>query len=288
MSLNTSTISVSGQGESTESLDSARYAGCNKILKGLFSKFNEILTDIGWTRTVENTVDVTNDTKGYYFREIYKYGDNTQRFLIVQISSFMNFGKGGTNDKLGIILGLVTQPAITGSTVISYNYGLSADFLGTNSASKVDNTYIYDLSISGYLLSLSNDTISLLTIGQTSAKTNFVGMLGIVKISNVTYIAYISGTTTTSRYLILVDKDGNLKYTNSTMIASSLGVNDVNYILTLPIYLSDAYSAQSVINKDLKLENALQTTNNACNYSSIYKIDDIDYFAIGNNFLVKM
>ena len=288
MALNTFTISVSAQGKSTESSDSARYDGGNNILKGLFSKFNEILTNLGWTRTVENTVDVTNDTKSYYFREIYKYGDNTQRFLIVQISNFMNFGKGGTNDKLGIVLGLVTQPATTSLTSISYNYLLSADFLGANSTSKVDNTYIYDLSISGYLLNLSNDTISLLTIGQTSAKTNFVAMLGIVKILNDVYIACISGATTTSRYLILVDGDGNLKYTNSTMIATALGVNDVNYILTLPIYLSDAYSAQSVINKDLKLENALQTTNNACNYSSIYKIDDIDYFAIGNNFLVKM
>lgn len=72
------------------------------------------------------------------------------------------------------------------------------------------------------------------------------------------------------------------------MIATNTGTSDTGYILTLPVYLSDTFSATAVIYKDLKLENTLQTTNNACSYGGIYKIGGVDYFAIANNFLIKL
>ena len=58
--------------------------------------------------------------------------------------------------------------------------------------------------------------------------------------------------------------------------------------MTLPIYLSNGNTDTSQIYKDLKFENALQTTDNSCSYGGVYNIGGVDYFAIGNNFLLKM
>ena len=136
------------------------------------------------------------------------------------------------------------------------------------------------------MLNLYNDNISLYRMSNSSVKSNLLLSIGKCIINDNDYIVRSSGNMNSN--WILWDNNGVKLYTASKIIASHSGIDDTDLILTLPIYLTNSSDVTSIIYKDLKIENTLQTTNNACSYGSTYKIDDVEYFALSNNILVKL
>lgn len=285
-------IKATGSGSDTTS-ELARYRAVQQIIDGIFSDINSVLSADGFTRVDQNTLEYGQSTVNYLYRETYKLGDNDKKYLIVELSSLSNLGKGGdSSNNMTIGLLIADQIVASGGSAVGATFSNGrVNILATSNTSStvVDKvtTYYCDISFSGYLLNVKNESLSLYTIAKDTAKTNLFNSIGWCTVSDNEYLAWPSGSNSQGGKT-LEDVEGNIKYTNSIMIATNTGTSDTGYILTLPVYLSDTFSATAVIYKDLKLENALQTTNNACSYGSIYKIGGVDYFAIANNFLIKL
>ena len=286
-------IKATGSGSDTTS-ELARYRAVQQIIDGIFSDINSVLSADGFTRVDQNTVEYEQSTVKYLYRETYKLGDNDKKYLIVELSNLSNLGKGGgSNNNVTISLFIADQIVASGGSGVGATFANRVNTIATSNMSNtvVDNvtTCYCDISFSGYLLNVKNESLSLYTIAKDTAKTSLFDSIGWCTVSDNEYLAWRSGgSNTTQGGIALEDADGAIKYTNSIMIATNTGTSDTGYILTLPVYLSDTFSATAVIYKDLKLENALQTTNNACSYGGIYKIGGVDYFAIANNFLIKL
>ena len=284
-------IAATGSGSDTTS-ELARYRAVRQIIDGIFSDINSILSADGFTRVDQNTVEYGQSTANYLYRETYKLGDNDKKYLIVELSNLSNLGKGGdSNNNIAIGLLIADQIVASGSSAVGVTFGNRVNIIATsNMSNAVVNkvtTYYCDISFSGYLLNVKNESLSLYTIAKDTAKTSLFNSIGWCTVNNNEYLAWPNGSNSTGGKT-LEDANGAIKYTNSIMIATNTGTSDTGYILTLPVYLSDTFSATAVIYKDLKLENTLQTTNNACSYGGIYKIGGVDYFAIANNFLIKL
>ena len=284
-------IKATGRGNDTTS-DLARYKAVQQIIDGIFSDINSVLSADGFTRVDQNTSEYGQSTVNYLYRETYKLGDNDKKYLIVELSNLSNLGKGGdSNNNIAIGLLIADQIVASGGSAVGVTYNNRVNIIATSNTSStaVDKvtTYYCDISFSGYLLNIKNESLSLYAIAKDTAKTNLFNSIGWCTVSDNEYLAWPSGLNSQGGKT-LEDVEGNIKYTNSIMIATNTGTSDTGYILTLPVYLSDTFSATAVIYKDLKLENTLQTTNNACSYGSIYKIGGVDYFAISNNFLIKL
>lgn len=285
-------IKATGSGSDTTS-ELARYRAVQQIIDGIFSDINSVLSADGFTRVDQNTLEYGQSTVNYLYRETYKLGDNDKKYLIVELSNLSNLGKGGdSSNNMTIGLLIADQIVASGGSAVGATFSNGrVNILATSNTSStvVDKvtTYYCDISFSGYLLNVKNESLSLYTIAKDTAKTNLFNSIGWCTVSDNEYLAWPSGSNSQGGKT-LEDVEGNIKYTNSIMIATNTGTSDTGYILTLPVYLSDTFSATAVIYKDLKLENALQTTNNACSYGSIYKIGGVDYFAIANNFLIKL
>lgn len=284
-------ITATGSGSDTTS-DLARYRAVQQIIEGIFSGINAVLSADGFTRVDENTTAYDNNTTSYTYRETYQLGDNDKKYLAVNLYGTARLGTGGTNNNIGISFTIVDQITPSSSQSVSPTYAKATTITVTSNTSNafVDKvlTYYYDISFSGYLLNIKNESLSLYTIAGSTSGTNLYGSVGRCTVNNKEYMAWSGGNGVLQGGIALEDADGAIKYTNSIMIATNTGTSDTGYILTLPVYLSDTFSATAVIYKDLKLENTLQTTNNACSYGGIYKIGGVDYFAIANNFLIKL
>ena len=284
-------IIATGRGNDTTS-DLARYRAVQQIIDGIFSDINSVLSADGFTRVDQNTSEYGQSTVNYLYRETYKLGDNDKKYLIVELSNLSNLGKGGdSNNNITIGLLIADQIVASGGSAVGVTYNNRVNIIATSNMSStvVDKvtTYYCDISFSGYLLNIKNESLSLYTIAKDTAKTSLFNSIGWCTVSDNEYLAWPNGSNSTGGKT-LEDANGAIKYTNSIMIATNTGTSDTGYILTLPVYLSDTFSATAVIYKDLKLENTLQTTNNACSYGGIYKIGGVDYFAISNNFLIKL
>lgn len=284
-------ITATGHNSDTDS-ETARHGATQQIINGVFSDINSVLSADGFTRVDQNTIAFEQSTVNYFYRETYKLGDNDKKYLIVELSNLSNLGKGGTAyDTITIALLIVNQIVTSGSSTINATFTSGVKIPAESNRSSADvnkvRTYYYDISLSAYLLNVKNESLSLYAIANNTAKTNLLNSVGWCTVNDNEYLAWPSGSGLAGGKT-LEDSDGAIKYTNSIMIATNTGTSDTGYILTLPVYLSDTFSATAVIYKDLKLENALQTTNNACSYGSIYKIGGVDYFAIANNFLIKL
>lgn len=284
-------ITATGSGSDTTS-DLARYSACAQIIEGIFSGINAVLSADGFTRVDKNTTAYDNNTASYIYRETYQLGDNDKKYLAVNLYGMASLGRGGTNNNIGISFTIVDQITPSSSQSVSPTYTKATTITATSNTSNafVDKvlTYYCDISFSGYLLNVKNESLSLYTIAGSTSGTNLYGSVGRCTVNNKEYMAWSGGNSTLQGGITLEDADGAIKYTNSIMIATNTGTSDTGYILTLPVYLSDTFLATAVIYKDLKLENTLQTTNNACSYGGIYKIGGVDYFAIANNFLIKL
>ena len=286
-------ITATGSGSDTTS-ELERYGAVQQIIDGIFSDIISVLSADGFTRVDQNTLEYGQNTLNYLYRETYKLGDNDKKYLIVELSNLSNLGKGGAAyDTMSISLLIVDQIAASGGSGVDATYSNRVNIIATSNTSNtvVDNvtTYYCDISLSAYLLNVKNESLSLYTIAKDTAKTNLFNSVGWCTVNDNEYLAWQSGGNSTLQGgIALEDANGAIKYTNSIMIATNTGTSDTGYILTLPVYLSDTFSATAVIYKDLKLENTLQTTNNACSYGGIYKIGGVDYFAISNNFLIKL
>lgn len=147
----------------------------------------------------------------------------------------------------------------------------------------------YAMSYAFNLLNFKNDNLSLYTIGDSSNYKNFEMCCGKCKIGDINFIIWSNDYSYKSnRCFSLFDKEGNTYYTSSQIIVNNKGVNNGNIILTLPIYLSNEESSNGMIYSDLILETCLQVPSVSCSFGSTYKINDVEYFALGDNFLAKM
>ena len=284
-------ITATGSGSDTTN-DLARYSACAQIIEGIFSGINAVLSADGFTRVDENTTAYDNNTASYTYRETYQLGDNDKKYLTVNLYGMTRLGGGGTNNNISISFTIVDQITPSSSQNASPTYTKATTITATSNSSSafVDKvlTYYYDISFSGYLLNIKNESLSLYAIAGSTSRTNLYGSVGRCTVNNKEYLAWNAGNNNIQGGITLEDADGAIKYTNSIMIATNTGTSDTGYILTLPVYLSDTFSVTAVIYKDLKLENTLQTTDNACSCGGIYKIGGVDYFAIANNFLIKL
>lgn len=284
-------IKATGRSSDTTS-ELARYRAVQQIIDGIFSDINSVLSADGFTRVDQNTAEYGQSTVNYLYRETYKLGDNDKKYLIVELSNLSNLGKGGdSSNNMTIGLLIADQIVASGGGAVGATFSNRVNIIATSNMSNaiVNNvtTFYFNISFSGYLLNVKNESLSLYAIAKDTAKTSLFNSIGWCIVSDNEYLAWPSGSNSTGGKT-LEDANGAIKYTNSIMIATNTGTSDTGYILTLPVYLSDTFSATAVIYKDLKLENALQTTNNACSYGGIYKIGGVDYFAISNNFLIKL
>ena len=240
--------------------EKARYRAVQQIIDGIFSDINSVLSADGFTRVDQNTVEYGQSTLNYLYRETYKLGDNDKKYLIVELSGLSNLGKGGnSNNNISIGLLIASQIVASGGSGISATFANRVNIIATSndSSATVDKvtTYYYDISFSGYLLNIKNESLSLYAISGSTSGTNLYGSVGRCTVNNKEYMAWSGGNGTTQGGITLEDANGAIKYTNSIMIATNTGTSDTGYILTLPVYLSDTFSVTAVIYKDLKLEN---------------------------------
>ena len=290
MPITSNLIMASGSG-SDSTLNLARQAAGQKIIYGIFSSIHKILSE-NFTRIDENTVSFDVST-AYRYRESYKLEENNKKYLVVQVSPSVNLGTGGTSDDISIAFYITNNIEPTSTTNISgtilYNQIITVRATSTYTTSTVDNVTIYysDIGFSCYMLNVKNESLSLYNISSGTNKAEMINSCGKCTINDTDYVAYTTGGTS-SKALTLADSEGVIRYTSSIIIAAHTGTDDTDFILTLPVYLSSGNTAVSLIYKDLKLENVLQCPNASCSYGGVYKIGGFDYFALGNNFLVKI
>ena len=257
------------------------------VIAQLFSSFYNVLSQ-DYTRVDTNTLDYDGKTN-YYFRETYKIATHSSKYLVVQINILPNITPN-SNNTLAVNF-YITQEIASSST--SQTISPIAEIY-TSVEPKIDiiqstenNITTWEVNILFNLLQFKNESVSIYCLGgAVTTKTQFLQSIGKCTINDEDYLlnTYSNATNT---YFILYNKDGDRYYTYSFLIATSTGTGSTDSILTLPIYLSNGNVVNSQV-YNLKLENALQCPNNACSYGGIYNIGGVDYFAIGNNFLLKM
>ena len=271
-----------------------RFSGSNykvdamkSVIAQLFSSFYSVLSQ-DYTRVDTNTLDYDGKTN-YYFRETYKISTHSNKYLVVQINILPNIAPS-SNNALTVNF-YIAQEIVSSSTSQTVSPVAKID---TSAAPKIDiiqstenNITTWEVNILFNLLQFKNESVSIYCLGgAVTTKTQFLQSMGKCTINDEDYLLH-TYSNATNMYFILYNKDGDRYYTYSFLIATSTGTVSADSILTLPIYLSNGNVVNSQV-YNLKLENALQCPNNACSYGGIYNIGGVDYFAIGNNFLLKM
>ena len=280
-------ISVSGGGTSSDCNIARKNAG-NKIVNEIFSKINSILSQ-NFTRVDNNTIEY-DGVNSCSLRETYKLEDITREYLCVEITIPYSYPSSSANYLLIKFIG--TNNIISSNDAIT-GYEFSAELnvksaITEGSYVKDDvNYYSFYISCNFNILTLKNDNFTIYTLSKGINKESFCNSIGMCKIGNDSYFVY-SYSDNLAKVFKLFDSIGNQWYTNSVLLHDHLGVNDSNLILTLPIYLTDENSRTGAIFADLILETSLQTTSISCSCGSTYKINGVEYFALGDNFLVKL
>lgn len=257
------------------------------MINMFFDKMHDILSK-DFKRVDENILEFTMNNISYRYRESYAVPNEDNKYIVIEITN-QNAGIGqgnDSNDRIVITMYLSDSIVKSSNTTFSNLAEYSVTLQGTSTFTNNDGVYKCNIAISGFMLNLYNDNISLYRMSNSSAKSNLILSIGKCIINDNDYIVYSYNSV--SSHWILWDNNGVKLYTASKIIASHSGIDDTDLILTLPIYLTNSSDATSIIYKDLKIENTLQTTNNACSYGSTYKIDDVEYFALTNNILVKL
>lgn len=241
-------ILITAEATSHTSYDDASQQIGQVMVEQFFEKVNQILTADGFTRVDKNTLNYSSTQQNYY-RETYKYGNNTSKYLIVE-------------------------------EVVGNRHDSVSD----------EGVYSYYINITWgvYLSGIKNDTICLYQFTSNTNKSSLDLLCGMFSINDNAYITYKYSASPTGVSFVVTGNDGAKLFTASRYLTSKSGTDDTGYILTLPIYLCASDNIDAMIYKDLKLENALQTTDAACEFGAVYKIGGVDYFAIGNNFLIKL
>lgn len=276
-------IPIMGIGNGTgSSQPEARLEAVNEMIDSIFTNVNTMLSS-HFTRVVTNETKF-DGSKNYNYRESYKFNDNSNKYLIVEFSVNSNVGNGSSYNNISLNFKLCDGTAETSISTITSIFTVNTEQIITISQSNADGVYFYNINITFPCITFDNENVYLLACGND--KQSLPLAIGIIMINGEDYIAYTHGNI--SKIFTLYDENGVIYYTNSIIIGSHSGTNDSGYIMTLPIYLSNRNIATSQIYKHLKFENALQTTNNSCSYGGVYNIGGVDYFAIGNNFLLKM
>lgn len=275
-------IPIMGIGNGTGSSQSeAKNEAVNEVIEGIFANVNAMLSP-HFTRVSANTTKFDGKTQ-YHYRESYKFNGNDSKYLIVEFSVPTQF-PGGGYETINLNFSITNQMATTSTSSISFIASIGTTSKATYTQTTVDSIVTFDVTISLFCMTFENENMFLLSGGNN--KQNLYQSLGIITVNGENYIMFTNGSN--NAVFSLFDKNGVKYFTNSTIIAGHSGTDDSNYIMTLPIYLSSGNTVTSQIFKDLKVENVLQCPNSACSYGGIYKIGGVDYFAIGNNFLLKM
>lgn len=276
-------IPIMGIGNGTGSSQSeARLEAVNEMIDSIFANVNTMLSS-HFTRVTTNTTKF-DDSTTYNYRESYKFNSNSNKYLIVEFNVSNNFGNGLSYNTIALYFKLCDGTARTSTSTITSIFDVKTEQTVTISPSNSDGVYFYNINITFTCITFDNENVYLLACGND--KQSLIKNIGIITINNKDYIACTIGNS--SKLFTLYDENGVIYYTSSIIISGHNGTDDSGYIMTLPIYLSNGNTATSQIYKDLKFENALQTTNNSCSYGGVYNIGGVDYFAIGNNFLLKM
>lgn len=279
-------------GSEFDNNDSARINATNTIINSIRSKIISILSnDFELINPNDATYDGNNTV---YIRDTFKVSDIENKYLVVELIFTYLFGRSVEYNNFEIKF-IITN-TIVNSTDSSINYiyewGKKINSI-VNISQRTDSQNIsrfkYAISYTFNLLNFKNDNLSLYVIGDSSNYKNFDMCCGKCKIGNTDFIIWSNEySRKDNRIFILFDKEGNTYYTLSKIIVNNKGTNNDNIILTLPIYLSNEESSNGIIYSDLLLETCLQVPSVSCSCGSTYKINDVEYFALGDNFLAKM
>lgn len=281
-----------GQATSDVSNAVAKYTALDEIVEGLFEEIHKVMTEDGFTRVYENSLKITSGDY-YYFREYYKLENNSNVYIVFEIEITPSYEVTNSNYNW-IRLGIGTSNSIGESSKTNISYLTFYDKVCNTSGTNVNinGLHKYQISIVYNLLHLFNDSISIyIPSGSSVDKNLFIqAFCGKCKINDKWYIVRQYTGSNQDRMIMLIDENNNIYYTSSCILIQHRGVVDIDHILTLPMYLTTDSSTNGTnpILLDMKLENALQTSNDSCAYGSTYKIDGEDYFAVSNNFLVKL
>lgn len=279
-------------GSEFDNNDSARINATNMIINSIRSKIISILSnDFELINPNDATFDGNNNV---HIRDTFKVSDIENKYLVVELIFTYLFGHNVEYNNFSINFYITNT--IVNSTDSSMNYiymwGKNIKSI-VNTSQRVDSQnisrYKYAISYTFNLLNFKNDNLSLYTIGDSSNYKNFEMCCGKCKIGDTNFIIWSNENSyKNNRCFRLFDKEGNTYYTSSQIIVNIKGTNNENMILTLPIYLSNEESSNGMIYSDLILETCLQVPAVSCSCGSIYKINDVEYFALGDNFLAKM
>lgn len=282
-----------GQATSDVSINVAKYMALDEIVEGLFEEIYKVMTEDGFTRVYKNSLKITSGNN-YYLREYYQIENNSNVYIVFQILINSNSYEVTNSDYNYIRLGIGTSIFIGESSTNNASYLTFYDKIcNTSGMNRNENgLYKYQISIPYNLLHLFNDSISIyIPSGSSVDKKLFSqAFCGKCKINDKWYIVINYNGNYQDRMLKLIDENNNIYYTSSCILRQHGGVADTDHILTLPMYLTTdtSMNGNNPILLDMKLENALQTSNFSCSYGCTYKIDGEDYFSVSNNFLVKL
>lgn len=282
-----------GQANSDVSLNVARFTALNEIAEGLFEEIYKVMTKDGFTRVYKNSLNITGNYN-YYLREYYQIENNSNIYIVFEIVINSSNYEVSNNSHNSIILGIGTYNRISESSTTNIIYLTLFNKACTTSGMSIgtNGLYKYQISIVYNLLHLFNDSISVyIPSGSEVNKKLFIEKFcGKCKINDKLYIVRSYNGSNQDRMIMLIDENNNIYYTSSCILRQHRGIVDIDHILTLPMYLTtdSSMNGTNPILLDMKLENTLQTSNNSCAYGSTYKIDGEDYFAVSDNFLVKL
>lgn len=260
------------------------------MVNEFFEKVNQILTADGFTRVNKNTLNYSSTQQNYY-RETYKYGDNASRYLIVEYTPSFHIGYIYNDVYSSFYISSEIEKSSSANTSKEFAVQIRTDVIAERHDSVSDKgveSYYINITWGVYLSGIKNDTICLYQFTSNTNKSSLDLLCGIFSINDNVYITYKYSASPTGVSFVVTGNDGAKLFTASRYLASKAGTDDTGYVLTLPIYLCASDDIDAMIYKDLKLENALQTTDAACEFGAVYKIGGVDYFAIANNFLIKL
>ena len=284
-------ILITTEATSHTSYDDASQQIGQVMVNEFFEKVNQILTADGFTRVDKNTLNYSSTQQNYY-RETYKYGDNASRYLIVEYVPSFGIGYPHTDvDSNFYISSEIKKSSSSGTSGEFYSNVKTYVVANRHDSVSDEGVYSYYINITWgvYLSGIKNDTICLYQFTSNTNKSSLDLLCGMYFVNDNVYIVYkYTGTSSSSACFVVTGNDGAKLFTASRYLANKAGTDDTGYILILPIYLCASDDIDAMIYKDLKLENALQTTDAACEFGAVYKIGGVDYFAIANNFLIKL
>lgn len=257
----------------------------NDILNTIYNELSQYSE-----RVDKNTMSCENPYGSKWtpwIRETYKFNDSGN-YLLIELHAVY---KSLTETYLQVAFRIVDSIIVSGFDTNGEDNEITSTVYKVNYSIEYNLSEPVKIDILFYLKSIKTDTVKLYIVSlKDYDNVEFRASIGFVKCNDTNYLAITRLTSGTGSKYLYVFKNAKVYSYTSIMVVNNeyTGVYESDYILTLPVYISDSNLETSRIHIDSRIENMIQTTTLACEYGNFYKINDNIYYALYNNLLIKL